>query len=49
MGRRVPRMVLLCVSAFVTVAIFACAPVFVPTVLAGAQEAMYPPHQCGGG
>ena len=49
MGRRVPRMVLLCVSAIVTVAIFACAPVFVPRVLAAAQEATYPAHQCGGG
>ncbi|HKB19055.1 MAG TPA: hypothetical protein VKF28_08460 [Candidatus Dormibacteraeota bacterium] len=51
MGRRVLRIVLLCVSAIVTVAIFAVAPIYSRPVLAAAFDAVIGPqqHQCGGG
>ncbi len=49
MGPRVLRVAVLCVSAVVTVAIFALAPIYTPTVLAAAHDAFDPPHQCGGG
>jgi hypothetical protein len=51
MGRRVLRMVLLLVSATVTVAIFAVAPIYTRPVLAAAVDAVggQPQHQCGGG
>ncbi len=40
MGRRVLRIVLLCVSAIVTVAIFAVAPIYSRPVLAAAFDAV---------
>jgi len=51
MGRRVLRIVLLFVSAAVTVAIFAVAPIYFRPVLAAAVDAVQGPeaHSCGGG
>jgi hypothetical protein len=49
MGRRVSRIVLLFASGLVTVAIFAVAPILTPGVLAAADDAINPPHSCGGG
>jgi hypothetical protein len=51
MGRPVSRIVLLIVSALVTVAAFALAPIYSRSVLAAAFDALsgQPQHQCGGG
>lgn len=49
-GRPIPRIAVLLVSALVTVAVFALAPLYTPTVLAAAYDAVAgPQHQCGGG
>jgi hypothetical protein len=46
MGPRVLRIALLAASAVVTVAIFALAPITIPSVLASFNDR---PHSCGGG
>jgi hypothetical protein len=49
-GRPIPRIAVLLVSALATIAAFALAPLYTPTVLAAAYDAVAgPPHQCGGG
>ncbi|HUE68368.1 MAG TPA: hypothetical protein VMP38_09320 [Candidatus Acidoferrum sp.] len=50
MGRPIPRIAVLLVSALATIAAFALAPLYTPTVLAAAYDAVAgPQHQCGGG
>jgi len=50
MGRPIPRIAVLVVSAIATVAVFALAPGYTQTVLAAAYDAVTGQgHQCGGG
>ena len=49
-GRPIPRIAVLLVSAVATIAVFALAPLYNPTVLAVVYDAMAgQQHRCGGG
>jgi hypothetical protein len=49
-GRPIPRIAVLVVSALATIAVFALAPLYTPTVLAAAYDAVAgPQHQRAGG
>jgi hypothetical protein len=43
-GRPIPRIAVLLVSALATIAVFALAPVYTPTVLAAAYDAVAGPQ-----